>query len=378
MDIDLELYRGAGQEYYGEYELDHVLRKAARQHFGDLPDGSQIQFVLQKPRDPEPYVGPPEVHNIARFGYCRLQLLRDGETVRDEELRIAELLGPVLAPELLDMEPDEARWSFIVRRRQTLAFVLTADVDALAGQLIGRLRDRLADQFDADERPAPEIEGAVDVDLSERRHQPFTLTPMATTEAELVNPADLGMDPHRLRRINILMPTEIHDQMLRTMELSDRIEEGGFLLGRVRRAAREDGDAHLVEVTHVTPAHRSGAGRVHFTFTGESFLAVARLIEERGEAEELVGWYHTHLPSVGTALGLSSIDVDLHLATFQRPWQVAALINLRSRSRLLRFYGRGDTRVEREGGGADLAEYEQWISDDSGRYRPAGHVVGGE
>ena len=43
-------------------------------------------------------------------------------------------------------------------------------------------------------------------------------------------------------------------------------------------------------------------------------------------------------------MGLSSIDVDLHMATFQRPWQVAALINLRRRSRLLRFYGRGDTQ----------------------------------
>jgi hypothetical protein len=68
-------------------------------------------------------------------------------------------------------------------------------------------------------------------------------------------------------------------------------------------------------------------------------------------------------------MGLSSIDVNLHLATFQRSWQVAALINIRPDQRMLRFYGRGEN---------NLQEYGQWISDDSGKYRRVPPALGGE
>ena len=116
-----------------------------------------------------------------------------------------------------------------------------------------------------DERPTPEVEGSVEVDLTERRHQPFTLTPMATSDVETVNAEDFGLAPGRLRKLNILMSVGIHDELLRTMELSDRIEEGGFLLGRVRRATRDGGDAHLVEVTarDARPPVRRGAHPLH-------------------------------------------------------------------------------------------------------------------
>jgi proteasome lid subunit RPN8/RPN11 len=356
MDIDLELFQGADQRYYGEYELDDVLRKAAVRHFGDLARHDLIHLTLDEPADPQPYPGPPEVRNLAtRLGYCRLQVTRDGQAVREERLRIVELLGPVLAQELSKLEPGEAQWGFVLRRRRLLALVLA---DNLVENIAGRLTSL--------ERPVPEVKGSVEVDLGEPRHRPFTLTPMASADAEVVRPEDLGLDPASLDKLNILMSADIYDQFLHRMPLESRMEEGGFLLGRVTKAGDQ---AHLVEITHVTPAHRSGAGMVHFTFTGESFLAVAQLLEERGQQEELVGWYHTHLFSIGFSMGLSSIDVDLHLATFQRPWQVAALINMRRRGRVLRFYGRGE-----EG----LQEYKQWVCDDSGRYRPADHAMGGQ
>lgn len=356
MDIDLELFQGPDQRYYGEYELDDVLRKATIRHFGDLSKHDLIHLTLDKPPDSKPYPGPPEVRNLAaEHGYCSLLVTRDGETVHDERMRIVELLGPVLARELSKLEPGEAQWGFVLRRRRLLALVLADNlVENLAGRLTGL------------ERPVPEVKGSVEVDLAEPRHRPFTLTPMAREDAEVVRPEDLGLDPARLDTLNILMSADIRDQFLHRMPLESRMEEGGFLLGRVTKAGDQ---VHLVEITHVTPAHRSGAGMVHFTFTGESFLAVAKLLEERGQQEELVGWYHTHLFSIDLSMGLSSIDVDLHLATFQRPWQVAALINMRRRGRLLRFYGRG---------GEGLREYKQWVRDDSGRYRPADHALGGE
>lgn len=355
MDIDLELFRGEDQQYFGAVELDAVLRKATVRHFGDLARQGKIHLSLEGPSDPEPYPGPPEIRNLAaRFGYCKLRVIRDRETVGEERLRIVELFGPVLAEELQEMEPDETHWGFLLRRRRLLALVLADTlIDNLTGPLTG------------DERPVPEIKGSVDVDLGEQRHRPFTLTPMAGTDEKLVRPEDLGLELGSLGKINILMSANIHDQFLRQMPLASRIEEGGFLLGRVTKAGDQN---HLVEITHVTPAHRSGAGLVHFTFTGESFLAAAQLLEERGQEEELVGWYHTHLFGIDYDMGLSGIDIDLHLATFQRPWQVAALINIRHGQRALRFYGRSD-------GG--LQEYNQWICDDSGRYRPADRTVGG-
>lgn len=353
MDIDLELYQGEEQQYFGEYELDPVLRKAALLHFGDLAKRGQIQLLLEEPGDSDPYPGPPEVHNLtSHLGNCSLRVIQDGETVGEDRLRIVDLLGPILADELHELDPDVARWGFRLRQRRWSALVI--------------VREKLAAQLAGDERPAPEIRGSVEVDPDERRHRPFTLTPMAGADAELVKPEDLGLDPESLGRLNVLMSAEIHDQLLRRMPLTSRMEEGGFLLGRVTKAGDQ---AHLVEITHVTPAHRSGAGLVHFTFTGESFLAAAQLIEERGQAEDLVGWYHTHLLGVAFNMGLSSIDIDLHLATFQRPWQIAALINIRHGGRVLRFYGRDE-----EG----LREYNQWISDDSGKYRPAGRALGGD
>ena len=356
MDIDLELYQGEDQRYFGEYELDDILRKATVRHFGDLARRGRIHLTLEEPVDHEPYPGPPQVRNLApRLGHCSVRVTQDGQTVGEERLRVVELLGPVLAEELRELEPREARWGFLLRRRRLLAL-------ALADNLVENLTGRLTGV----ERPAPEVKGAVEVDLRTPQHRPFTLTPMASADAERVRPEDLGLDSSSLDKVNILMSADIHDQFLRRMPLESLMEEGGFLLGRVTQAGDQ---AHLVEITHVTPAHRSGAGMVHFTFTGESFLAVAKLLEERGQQEELVGWYHTHLFSIDFGMGLSSIDVDLHLATFQRPWQVAALINMRHRGRVLRFYGRGD-----EG----LREYKQWVCDDSGKYRPADRPVGGD
>lgn len=360
MSIRLELFRGTEQDYVGEVDFAKVLRRAARRQWGELDRKARIHIDLEEPADPEPYPGPPEVRNVSdAYGHCRLRLVHDGETLRDERLRITDLLGPVLAEELHTMALDEAHWGFRLRQRRVLTVLV-------AGELVQRLT--------GEERPVPEVRGAVEIDLGERRHHPFKVTPIAGADVDEVEPAALGLDPDELTRLNILMPADIHRRFHREMRLSARMEEGGFLLGRVTKA---DEEIHFVEVTHITPAHQSGAGMAHFTFTGDSFMAVAQLIAERGGEEELVGWYHTHPSGVDKQMGLSSIDVDLHLSTFQRPWQVAALINLRRDGRrLLRFYGRSGPGAEHSG--KELEEYHQWIADDSGRYRRAAPELGGD
>lgn len=353
MDIDLEIYLAGPRRFFGKVDFVEVLREAALRHFGAEAGKGQIEMELVGPPDDRPWAGPPRVTNASeKFGHCHLRLMRDGTAIKDDHLPVNQVFGPVLAPRLREMAPTEEDWEFELRlrRSRSIVLVVTEKLDRLTGE----------------ERPAPETKGAVEVDPRARQHRPFTLTPIAAAEAERVEPEQLGLDPGRLGRINILIPDRIHDELVRTMPMSDRMEEGGFLLGKVTRAAE---DAHLVLITHVTPAHESGAGLAHFTFTGDSFLAAAKLIAEREQDELLVGWYHTHLFSADDKMGLSSIDVDLHLATFQRPWQVAGLLNITRRGRVLRFYGRDE--------GKRLREYDQWIADDSGKYRPASRPVGG-
>ncbi|MGS2640175.1 JAB N-terminal domain-containing protein [Streptosporangium sp. LJ11] len=352
MELELELYRGEELTYYTSMEFIGLLQRAALVHFGDVARQGEIQFRIEEPGDPVAYPGPPKIRNLATScGHCTLRVVQNDHTLHEQRFPVSEFLGPVLAEDMSKLEAEETLWSFRLLRRRALALLLvTTAIRTLTRH----------------ERPEPKVEGAVEVDPRERRHRPFTLTQVADADAQVVEPGKLGIPPDELGRLTILMSRDIHRRFVRTMPLSDRMEEGGFMLGRVTKARD---DAHLVEVTHITPAHRSGAGMVHFTFTGESFFAAAQLIEERGLGEELLGWYHTHLFGVDHEMGLSSIDIDLHLATFQKQWQVAALLNLSRDGRTLRFYGRGDD---------GLKEYPQWISDDSGRYRPARHSMGGD
>ena len=156
--------------------------------------------------------------------------------------------------------------------------------------------------------------------------------------------------------IVVVIPGSIASWLLKIHEFSDEIEEGGFLAGTVYRDADRP-SGYLVHVTAVLPAQRTGASMLNFTFTGESFLRVSHQLEDRGVAEKLLGWYHTHLFSATSHSGLSSVDVELHRSTFRRPWQVAALVNIPSRGRrVLRFYhGRDD----------EMALVPYWVVPDT-------------
>ena len=140
----------------------------------------------------------------------------------------------------------------------------------------------------------------------------------------------------------IVVPDPIASSLLKTYPFSDEIEEGGFLAGTVYRDAERPG-GYLVHVTAVLPAERTGASMINFTFTGESFLRVSQQLESREGGEKLLGWYHTHLFAATSRSGLSLFDIELHRSTFRRPWQVAALVNIAAKGRVLRFYhGEGD------------------------------------
>ncbi|GAA2372892.1 JAB N-terminal domain-containing protein [Nonomuraea africana] len=342
MAVEIELFKGEQETYHARLALAPVLREALKELAGVAADDTRLFMQLHRERDPHPIVGPPRLVNLGEeVGFLTLTAVRRGETVYEGRHSVNELVGSVLTGVVTRLDPAETYWSFRIR----------------------------AGLFDIDTgRPTPQVEGAVQVDLQRRRRLPFTVTKVEPAEAELVDPAKLGLDPAALGPVNVLLPAEVHELLMGGLRLSERLEEGGFLIGRVSRARP---DAYLVEVTHITPAHRSGAGAIHFTFTGDSFVAVNQMIADRGLGEELVGWYHTHLRGVDVGLGLSATDVDLHRATFLRPWQVAALLNLSRNGRMLRFYGRA-------GDGERVEQCSQWVADERGRYRGTSPDVGAE
>jgi proteasome lid subunit RPN8/RPN11 len=119
---------------------------------------------------------------------------------------------------------------------------------------------------------------------------------------------------------------------------SSEVEEGGFLVGEAFEDAERPG-SYLARIKAAVPAQQTGASFLHFTFTGDSFDHIKRLIDRDYPGQQLLGWYHTHLFPATSNFGLSSIDHRLHLSTFRLPWQVAGLINVDGKKRTLRFYG---------------------------------------
>jgi proteasome lid subunit RPN8/RPN11 len=348
MRAEIELYKGSRRAYYGSLSITMLLTDALRERLKEAEFSSDTLATTRRTRVVLYFNDPDELSKLSMprpvaelgdsLGWLLVRFLEDGRLVYEGRYGIGELMGTALARTLFRIDPDEPKWAFAFRNLSTAA----------------------------DVRPAPDVEGAVDVDMrQDSRPLPFTIQQVETPVPEDVDSAELGIDPSLLGPVNVLVTRDVHALMVRRLPFSERVEEGGFLLGRIQSVSG-DASQQLTRVTHVTPAAQAGASAIHFTFTPDSFKEVNRLLAERDRGEELVGWYHTHLfaatADIGTATGLSSIDIDTHFATFQRSGQVAGLINLSGRRRVLRFYSRVEDKME---------ECRVWIGDERGRYRAA-------
>jgi proteasome lid subunit RPN8/RPN11 len=354
MRAEIELYKGLRRAYFGSLSIAMLLTEGLRDEIGNVRiEVSSLDLVLRTKvllhfSDKAALNSLDRVRPVEELddtlGWLTVQFKANGRVVHEGKYGMGEVMGKALVRTLRRIDPGERDWAFAFRN------LGTADTDL---------------------RLAPEVEGAVDVDLrKEARPLPFSIQQVETPPPEGIDVAALGIDPDTLGPVSVLVTKEVHDLMLDLLPLSERIEEGGFLLGRIQPADGVPG-THITHVTHVTPAARAGASAVHFTFTPDSFTEVNQLLAERQRGEELVGWYHTHLFSVtadmGTETGLSRIDIGTHFATFRRAGQVAGLINLSSRRRVLRFFGTVDD---------EMRECPLWIGDERGRYRVAGTRLG--
>lgn len=353
MRAEIELYKGLRLAYFGSLSISMLLTEALRGKAADdaLSQNSlagirrtKILLHFHDPGYLESAGEPQPISELSdSLGWVHVQFKVGGKLIHEGHYGIGELMGAALTETLRRIDPDEREWEFAFRN-------LDGGVDL---------------------RPAPDVVGAVDVDLGvDRRPLPFTIQQVKMPAAEGVALAELGIDLGMLGPVNVLVTGEVCNFMLERLPLSERIEEGGFFLGRIR-PAKESSGRQVAQVTHVTPASRAGASAVHFTFTPDSFKDVNQLLNERDQGEELVGWYHTHLfpatADIGTVSGLSTTDINTHLATFRRSGQVAGLINLSGHHRTLRFYSEVSGEME---------ECPLWIGDERGRYRAAGTELG--
>ncbi len=332
MSTQIELYSGPTFPLFGTLPLASVLRPTLERMLGvDLPEAN-IRLELMEIVDEPAVKGCPVVYNLVPdFGYAYVSVGVGGRMIYRHPHPLSELIGQPLQQTLAAKYPDEAIWGFRIA------------VPQLARRIV---------------LPAPSIEGTTVILPYEQGQGPaFGIRRLADPNPETATLSDFGVDariPAKRAPVQVVIPAALHAELLVSRSLSLEVEEGGFLTGEVYRDSEAEG-SFIVSVQSAPTAEQTGASLLHFTFTGDSFTAIKKSLREGQSGTRLLGWYHTHLFGATDKMGLSSIDVRLHLSTFTLPWQVAGLINIEGGQRVLRFYTRqGDTMA--------LCPY--WVRDE--------------
>lgn len=148
----------------------------------------------------------------------------------------------------------------------------------------------------------------------------------------------------------VFMPARLYDDLRRRLILSEKKEEGGYILGNVYRlpGSPENEDAPdfrwLLEVTDLLMAEDTVGSFALLLFTGNSWSKISHLRDRDYPTRRLVGWFHTHLFPATDTFGLSGADQDMHSWYLPKPWQVAILLNQEeNKQRSVRCYQRGPT-----------------------------------
>ncbi|MFJ2239866.1 JAB N-terminal domain-containing protein [Streptomyces sp. NPDC087859] len=314
MALDIELFRGESRQLVRTEPLISLLKPAFAAETAPFKGSARFVLMLRNDPGPDTYEGDPHLTNLrADFGYIHVKIHMEGRVVHQKPYSVNSLVGPILARLARELAPEERRWAF------RIAGLPSPEDD------------------DSAQRLPPVVDGTDDIDTSRSTRLAFGIRPAAEPQIPLLDLTEHGVELTDTEApVTVLLGAGVRRRLME-MELSTEIEEGGFLVGRAFRRA-DVPELHAVIVDEVLPAEHSGASLMHFTFTGDSFGAMNRTLGDR----QLVGWYHTHLFQTERTIGLSRTDIDLHRDTFRRPWQVAALINLTSRRRVLTCYASSD------------------------------------
>lgn len=339
MNVEIDLYRTDDYVQAGRMPIRPLLNAVFEPVLGDRLAACRFRLTFLALADHEPLDGRPEVTNLrAGCGYVVVRIVHGEQVVYRHPHPVREVIARPLQKTLAERFPDETHWGFGVSGPGLDRFALV--------------------------RPAPKPDNEIELGADDARRAVFHIEELPDAEPAASSLVRLGVaDADGAQAgppdgpVVVVVGARPFEALTRGAALSDEVEEGGFLVGRVfLDEARPE--RRIVEVSDAVSAQRTGASLLHFTFTGESFLRISEQLAQRGRGERLVGWYHTHLFPATDRLGLSSIDVDLHRGTFRLPWQIAGLVNLDGDARVLRFYRVADDGVE-------PATY--WVADHDGR-----------
>jgi proteasome lid subunit RPN8/RPN11 len=323
--IEVELFRSDDYVDAGRLPLLPLLHRVFEPMVGQSLEGTVIQLSFLPLSDRSPVPGSPSVVNLrGSHGYVQVRIVRGRTVLYQHPHALREVIGRPLQELLGRRLPEETHWGFGIRGPGLEKVALV--------------------------RPEPMTAKRIEIAVGGPRQTLFHIEEVPEPDPPVATLQDLGVCGPAAEAqsgpLAIVLHQRVHAALVRTRRFSQEVEEGGFLAGFVHRNAAYPG-GRLVEVTAAIPAERTGASLLHITFTGESYLRIGESLAARARGESLVGWYHTHLFAATEQFGLSSADTDLHATTFQRPWQVAALVNIDQDTRVLRHYRRtGDDSME--------------------------------
>lgn len=147
----------------------------------------------------------------------------------------------------------------------------------------------------------------------------------------------------------VLMSAKVYDTLKHKIELSDEVEQGGYLLGTPYRLAgspedEEDEDFKWgIDIRDIIVATGGYGTALLLLFNGDTWSELKREMDRSYPDKKLLSWYHTHLFKGSDDFGLSGLDQTLHRRFFTLPWQVAILLNLdpMTNEREVRCFQRG-------------------------------------
>ncbi|WIM99417.1 hypothetical protein ACTOB_003068 [Actinoplanes oblitus] len=310
MQPSLDIYRSDDYVSVGRLDLLAVLQAAFERMLGQRLDDTEFQLTFHRINDDQRPSGRPSVVNLQRaFGYVHVRITRDGKVLYQHLHSLRELMTGPLRALLSRLAPEETHWGFGISGIPEAPRKPSPSDARLIAAAAGAEEPAMSRVEELPDEEAPEADGT-----------------------RLGAPPDAGDD------LAVVLAGAAYRKLTAELPHSTEVESGGFLVGRLCRDTSRAG-RHLVLIDDVLPAQRTAASTVRLTFTAESFLRANHALSRR-PGDRLLGWWHTHLFPATDRFGLSSADVELHLRTYRRPWQVAGLLNLDDGGWTLRFYAR--------------------------------------
>ncbi|MBN1901215.1 Mov34/MPN/PAD-1 family protein [Candidatus Sumerlaeota bacterium] len=149
-----------------------------------------------------------------------------------------------------------------------------------------------------------------------------------TTDFHDIKPDDLKEKPFpgkTKEEFRVHFTKDAYKDMMDHAGQTDEVELGGVLIGDMFR----DSQGPYLDIIGSVPAEGSNNYGAQITFTHESWNHINKIKDEKYPDSRIVGWYHTH---PGFGVFLSSMDSFIQENFFNEPFQVAVVIETKSKS----------------------------------------------